>query len=148
MLQESQMGESNFRVLSASEIEFVSGGNLHINGDGVDPLLLTTVGYDPTIDYCGSGWTGPFVPDAIDGIDIGLACYVHDQNYSSDSTMDRKDADEAFADHVYALLRLGGMEQEDAAHWAAVYATAVAFAGEEHYDGQGEGSYDPSQLGQ
>lgn len=131
-------------------LDYVSGGDLSIDGcegpgDPNSGFPSTTVSYDPGTDYCGPGWSSPFVPDSIGGIDIGLARYVHDINYSSSSAMDRQEADELFGLQVYALLRNGGMDQEPAAPWAATYQTAVTFFGQEHYDGQGEASYDPSE---
>ncbi len=38
MLKENLIGNNGFRTLNASELSAISGGNLHIDGAGVDPL--------------------------------------------------------------------------------------------------------------
>lgn len=47
---------------------------------------------DQKQDWCDSVGTA-WVPDSIFGVDISAACQRHDVNYSSNSTMDRADAD-------------------------------------------------------
>lgn len=94
-------------------------------------------GYVSGTDYCGSGWSSALVPDSIMGIDISLACFIHDVAYSAGSDQDRADADMDFFNNILILLVAGGMSPVGAAAIAGGYYTGVRAAGGEHYDGTG-----------
>ena len=164
MRMETVTTQNGFRLLSADEINFVAGGSAPpappIPGMTYDPITQqyefgtepsflgsgaelwggdsdSEGSYEPGLDYCGSGWSGPYVPDSIAGIDISLACYVHDVAYSADSSQDRADADADFFQNVLGLLVAGGMNLSLATATAGSYYAAVRAAGGEHYDGTG-----------
>jgi hypothetical protein len=88
-------------------------------------------------DYCGSGWTNGIVPDSLFGVDISYACFVHDQNYSQNSTMDRIDADWLFARDIFRILTASGVNATEAAKFAMIYFAGVRGPGFFAYEGQG-----------
>lgn len=94
-------------------------------------------GYAEGQDYCGSGWTNGIVPDSLFGVDISYACFVHDQNYSENSTMDRAVADLQFARDIFRILTASGVNETAAAQAAAIYFAGVRGPGFFAYEGQG-----------
>ena len=112
-------------------------GNHHGGGGTVNEIIVTGQSYDPNLDWCGTGWNGPWVPDSIFGIDVSFACFIHDTNYSAGSDMDRFAADLQFYVDVYTTLIGGGMNAANAAAWAGTYFGAVRTGGEDAYQGSG-----------
>lgn len=96
-----------------------------------------TYDYDPTKDYCGTGWNQHLVPDYFGGISIKFACYTHDQNYGPDSTMDRAEADAKLAKDIALTLVLNGVHPVQAAMVAGIYYSFVRAGGGSAYEGQG-----------
>lgn len=88
-------------------------------------------------DYCGSGWTNGIVPDSLYGVDISYVCFVHDQNYSQSSTMDRVVADLLFARDIFRILIASGVNVKLAAEAATIYFAGVRGPGFFAYEGQG-----------
>ena len=158
--------KGGFRTLGVGELDSVSGGN-GPGIPGADPILGQddngfggfgnglrdyiplaaqpwTGGGDSEFesgkDYCGpegNALLSWLVPDSIEGIDISFACYVHDQNYSKNSTMDRADADKLFGQQIAALLVAGGMAGGDALAYASNYYVEVSTFGGLFYKGSG-----------
>jgi hypothetical protein len=77
------------------------------------------------------------VPDSLFGVDISYACFVHDQNYSENSTMDRAVADLQFARDIFRILTASGVNETAAAQAAAIYFAGVRGPGFFAYEGQG-----------
>jgi hypothetical protein len=88
---------------------------------------------------CGSGWTNGLVPDSVYGVNISYACFVHDRNYSADSTMSRVDADWQLALDIARILEAAGISSGFAADAAMLYHVGVRTGGYFAYEGQGRG---------
>jgi hypothetical protein len=132
------MNMGNMREISVEECMRVSGGFGY--RDIYNPLDMPQFqmpNYIRGVDYCGSGWTNGIVPDSLFGVDISYACFVHDQNYSENSTMDRIDADLQFARDIFRILTDSGVNEIAAAQAATIYLMGVRGPGFFAYEGQG-----------
>lgn len=85
----------------------------------------------PTGDFC------TLAPDAPLGFDFSAACYVHDLNYGSNSSVSRQEADQIFYNSMRNICdtQYGG---SGLCHWAAkVYFVGVRMFGDFFYEGPG-----------
>lgn len=96
---------------------------------------INIIGSLEGIDDCGSSFFN--APDVLFGVRISLACYDHDFNYSSESTMSRLEADYQLFFDIYDRLTSQGIDVVSASSAAFTYFEAVRGAGWLAYEGKG-----------
>lgn len=93
---------------------------------------------------CGTGgWKGKLVPDRMWGLDITLACQIHDWMYRFGKTEeDKLEADRVFLNNLLRIINNhGGWLTWPRRYRATTYYSAVRdFGGPAYWDGKNEAS--------